>query len=123
MEKRKIKINNWELEVWVARTMGEKQRGVSVFDRLGENEGMLFEFKIPMRYGFWMKGVKFPIDIVWLRKEKIVGITREIPPGSGFSLLSLKAYYPPLPIDAALELASGAAAEMGLGAGDRLERK
>jgi uncharacterized membrane protein (UPF0127 family) len=121
MEKRKIKINNRELEVWVARTMGEKQRGASVFDRLGENEGMLFEFKIPMRYGFWMKGVKFPIDIVWLRKGKIVGITPEIPSGSGFSLLGLKVYYPPVPIDAALELASGAAVAMGLKVEDKLE--
>ncbi|MDE2099368.1 MAG: DUF192 domain-containing protein [Patescibacteria group bacterium] len=122
MEKKKIKIKDRELEVWVARTMGEKQRGVSILNSL-ERTGMLFEFKIPMRYGFWMKGVKFPIDIIWLRKNKIVGITEDVPIGNGFSLLSLKAYYPPSPIDAALELASGAAAEMGLGVGDRMERK
>lgn len=120
MEKRKIKINGQEVGVWVARTMGERQRGVSVLDSL-EGTGMLFEFKVPMRYGFWMKGVRFPIDIVWLRKGRIVGITPEIPPGSGFSLLGLKAYYPPVSIDAALELASGFVAAMGLKAGDKLE--
>ncbi len=120
MEKRKIKIGGRELEVLVAETIRDKQRGVSILNTL-EGTGMLFEFKVPMRYGFWMKGVKFPIDIIWLRKGKVVGITEDIPPGSGFSLLGLKAYYPPVPIDAALELASGAAAAIGLKEGDGLE--
>jgi len=27
---------------------------------------MLFVFQQPGRYGFWMIGMKFPIDIIWL---------------------------------------------------------
>ena len=27
---------------------------------------MLFVFQQPYRYGFWMMGMKFPIEIIWL---------------------------------------------------------
>jgi len=39
---------------------------------LTENQGMLFVFEQPYRYGFWMKGMKFPIDIIWLDSNGVV---------------------------------------------------
>ena len=31
-----------------------------------EDEGMLFVYDRPSRQAFWMKDMKFPIDIIWL---------------------------------------------------------
>jgi len=31
-----------------------------------ENEGMLFVYEGASRQGFWMKDMKFPIDIIWI---------------------------------------------------------
>jgi uncharacterized protein len=33
---------------------------------MSENQGMLFVMHFPARYGFWMKEMKFPLDILWL---------------------------------------------------------
>jgi len=54
----------------IAKTEEERARGLMFRDRLGENEGMLFIFEEPDFYSFWMKNMKFPIDIIWLSEEK-----------------------------------------------------
>lgn len=37
---------------------------------LKENEGMLFVLNSSSRGGFWMKDMKFPIDVIWLNENK-----------------------------------------------------
>jgi uncharacterized membrane protein (UPF0127 family) len=44
-------------------------------NQLKENEAMLFVFQQSARHSFWMKDMKFPIDIIWLDSdEKVVYI-------------------------------------------------
>jgi uncharacterized membrane protein (UPF0127 family) len=44
---------------------------------------MLFVFDAPQRQGFWMKDMKFAIDIVWLDESKsIVHIESNVLPSS-----------------------------------------
>jgi uncharacterized protein len=62
----KVMINDFELRVYLAITNDQQVKGLSVKDHLKENEGMLFVFEQPTRQGFWMKDMKFPIDIIWL---------------------------------------------------------
>ena len=62
----KIIINDFELRVELALTHDQQVKGLSVKDHLKENEGMLFVYEQPSRQGFWMKDMKFPIDIIWL---------------------------------------------------------
>lgn len=46
-----------------------------------ENEGMLFVYDGPSRQGFWMKDMKFPIDIIWLNGTgSIVHIEENLTP-------------------------------------------
>jgi hypothetical protein len=62
----KVIINNFELRVYLAVTNDQQVNGLSVKDHLNENEGMLFVYEQPTRQAFWMKDMKFPIDIIWL---------------------------------------------------------
>lgn len=114
MQRKKITLGDKELNVWIAGTTREKRVGVSLLDKLEKEEGMIFTFKIPMRYGFWMRGVGFPIDIIWIRRGKVIGVTDNIPAGKGLSLFSLKAYYPPASVDCVIEVAGGETARLGI---------
>jgi uncharacterized membrane protein (UPF0127 family) len=40
---------------------------------------MLFVFEQPDYYSFWMKDMKFPIDIIFINKNKIVDIFQDVP--------------------------------------------
>ncbi len=65
----------------LAMTEEERQRGLMFREDLGENQGMLFLFSEEGIYPFWMKNMKFSIDILWLDKEKrVVHIEAEVPP-------------------------------------------
>jgi hypothetical protein len=48
----------------IAITGEQTTKGLDIKNNLTENQGMLFVFQQPDRYGFWMMGVKFPIDII-----------------------------------------------------------
>jgi uncharacterized membrane protein (UPF0127 family) len=51
----------------------EKQRvGLGVRESMEEGEAMLFLFATESRHPFWMNGMEFPIDIIWLDADKIV---------------------------------------------------
>lgn len=76
-----VSINNFTLTADLALTSEQITKGLAVKDTLNENEGMLFVFSNPSRSGFWMKDMKFPIDIIWLNKDKeIVHIEKNLQP-------------------------------------------
>ena len=65
-----LKIGEKTLNIEVEITDAERMQGLSGREELGENEGMLFVFEQQGYYDFWMKDMKFPIDIIWLDKNK-----------------------------------------------------
>lgn len=65
-----VKIGGVILNVEVADTSTERIKGLSGKEELSEDEGMLFVFDKEGYYGIWMKEMNFPIDIVWLDKNK-----------------------------------------------------
>jgi|SRR3989344_2747255 len=75
----------------VMESLEEKSTGLMFRDSLDENKGLLFVYNTPEKRGFWMKNVKFPIDILWLdKKNKVVYIERDVPGCMG----DCKVYYP-----------------------------
>jgi uncharacterized membrane protein (UPF0127 family) len=68
----KVVINQKEYILSIAKTDEERSRGLAKFDTIKENEGMLFIFDVPGRYSFYMKDMKFNIDIIFLDQNKIV---------------------------------------------------
>ena len=73
----KVIINDFDLRVYLAVTNDQQVNGLSVKDHLNENEGMLFVYEQPTRQGFWMKDMKFPIDIIWLDNNGTVVYIRD----------------------------------------------
>lgn len=61
----------------------ERTRGLSGRQCIAPSQAMLFVFDAPQRQGFWMKDMKFAIDIVWLDESKsIVHIESNVSPSS-----------------------------------------
>ncbi|MBI2639643.1 MAG: DUF192 domain-containing protein [Candidatus Sungbacteria bacterium] len=105
-----ISIREALLRVGVASTPILRARGLSGRDSLARDAGMLFTFDKPGFYSFWMKDMRFPIDIIWLRDKKIVYIAKNVsPPGTGVPDSKLKVYSPPVEADMVLEVNAGIA--------------
>ncbi len=64
-----VKIAGKILKVELALTQKEQEQGLSGRDNLKEDEGMLFVFSHIDKYSFWMKDMKFPLDIIWLSED------------------------------------------------------
>ncbi len=100
------------VDVSIAVTEPARERGLSGRAGLGPNEGMYFVFQQPDRYGFWMKEMRFPIDIIWISNGQIADITTNLPvPGPDGALPT---YAPKVPIDRVLEVNAGFAEAHGL---------
>lgn len=67
-----ITVNDQILIADISATVEQRIKGLSVKDALGENEAMLFVFDVEAEHRFWMKDMKFPIDIIWISSDKIV---------------------------------------------------
>jgi uncharacterized membrane protein (UPF0127 family) len=67
--------------VLIADTPALRELGLSSRDSLPEESGMLFVFEQPDTYNFWMKDMKFPIDIIWLDDSfKVLHVEKEVSP-------------------------------------------
>jgi uncharacterized protein len=77
----KVTINNFDLTVYLAITNEQIIKGLVIKDQLKENEGMLFVYQLPAKYTFSMRGMKFPIDIIWLdNARKVIHIEHSLDP-------------------------------------------
>lgn len=77
----KIRIGNTVIDLQLALTKTDQEIGLAKFSSLPENEGMLFIFNKPDTYSFWMKDMKFPIDIIWISEDfKIIHIEKSLSP-------------------------------------------
>lgn len=76
----KAKIGSYEFNLAIAKTDKEKQIGLAKYKNIPQNFGILFPFEKPDYYAFWMKGMKFPIDIIYIKQNKIVDIHENIQP-------------------------------------------
>ncbi len=56
----------------------ERMLGLMFRDKIPEDRGMLFIFDEDVNYSFWMKNMKFNIDIIFIdQNKKIVSITKD----------------------------------------------
>jgi uncharacterized protein len=67
-----VTVNGQVLFADIAATDEQRTEGLAVKDSLAENEAMLFVFDNEAEHTFWMKNMKFPIDIIWLDSDKTV---------------------------------------------------
>ncbi len=113
-----VRVGNNLFSVDIADTVAERTQGLSGRQALGKNQGMVFFFDEPDLYGFWMKGMLFPIDIVWIREYRVIGVSEDLPPASE---ASPRIYYPPSLVDTVLEVRAGEVQDRGIAVGEQVE--
>lgn len=115
-----VLLKGEQLEIMVAKSVWQKQRGLGKRASLGKFDGMLFIFNEPSRLGVVMREMKFPIDVVWFREGKVVDIAPALSLAPDVPERELPVYYPRTEADIFLELSSGWAREHNLKLGDEL---
>jgi len=79
--KAKVTVKGFELDADIPITSELVAKGLAVKNQLKENEAMLFVFEESAKHSFWMKDMKFPIDIIWLNSNgKVVYIEQNLQP-------------------------------------------
>lgn len=111
----RLRFGAHELRVGAALTAAEQARGLAGRLSLGPDEGLLFVFPSNGYPSFWMKGMRFPIDIVWLSDDwQVLGINADIRPESFPAM-----YVPSLPVRYVLETNAHWAEQHGVSVGAR----
>ena len=109
-----IKVGGVPMRVDVANTAESRQLGLSGRQDIGSVVGLLMVFDEPGYHGIWMKGMRFPIDVIWISEDfRVVGITRNLTPES-----YPKIFEPPEPIRYVLETNISFADVYGISTGD-----
>jgi len=113
----KARINGNEFIIEVAVSLDEQEKGLSIRQTLPENRGMLFLFPKKSRYPFWMKGMNFSLDMVWMDGDKIVDITKGAKPSKESEPPIIK---PSVKADKVLEINAGLCDKFGIAIGDTI---
>ncbi len=116
-----LKIADKEISIEIAETQDQQSQGLSGRESIEENQGMLFIFPLPDFPVFWMKDMNFPIDIVWIKGDAVIEITKNVQPQPGVPNEKLITYSPRKPADKVLELKAGWADRNGLKVGEKVE--
>ncbi|MBI1974619.1 MAG: DUF192 domain-containing protein [Candidatus Zambryskibacteria bacterium] len=111
-----VQISDKIFKVEVADTDAKRVQGLSGRDNLPEDSGMLFVFDKPGAYGFWMKDMKFSLDIAWLGQNKeILWIERAVSPDT-----YPQVFYSPRDTLYVLEIPAGSFEKLGVDIGDEV---
>ena len=114
-----LKIKDLDISLLVSDTEETRTKGLSEIDALPEGSAMLFVFDKPDTYGFWMKDMKFPIDVIWLdEKMKITHIEKNVSPDT-----FPNKFFPPEKSLYVIEFNAGFSEQNGLAVGNILDLK
>lgn len=112
----KMTVNNHTFTLTVADTEKKKEIGLSGQKSLAKNKGMLFPYETKTIPAFWMRNMKFPIDILFISDGKIVTLYKNVKPPVTNEQLTL--YQPSQPVDAVVEINAGLSEQFKLNVGD-----
>lgn len=116
-----LKLDNVSVLVEVAEDPLSRATGLSGRNSLPEKNGMLFLFDASARHGIWMKGMRFPLDIIWMREGAVVDLVENAPPPDiGVRDASLPVFMPDVEAESVLEVSAGFAKKYNIKIGDRV---
>ena len=115
-----VTIRGRALPVEIVRTSEAQARGLGGRESLEWDRGMLFPYEESGFPVFWMHDMRFDIDIVWIRDERIVSIAHRVPhpPDPRAEPVRVR---PPELVNMVLEVPAGYARARGWARGDRAE--
>lgn len=65
----------------IADSDEKRIKGLMFREDLAQNSGMLFIFPFEDKYSFWMKNMRFSLDMIWIGSDrKIVDINKNVLP-------------------------------------------
>ncbi len=100
----------------IVRTPEARAIGLSKYTTLNHDKGMLFVFSKSGTQCFWMKGMKFPLDIIWIdRDKKVLHIERNLKPET-----YPQEFCPDVPAKYVIEVSAGVSDEAGITDGQKL---
>jgi len=111
-----LKVGNNTIKLLTTPTSAAQTKGLGYRKSLPQNEGMLFVFNTPAVQCFWMKGMEFPLDIIWVSDQKVVQYI-----GYNFQPDSYpKPYCPPYLTQYVVEVNAGIAIRDGIKVNEQL---
>lgn len=100
----------------LATTPQAQARGLGGRSAMPSNQGMLFTFSNPGLECFWMKGMRFSLDMIWLNKQKkVVYVQSNVAPST-----YPNSFCPTLPAKYVIELDAGQVEAMHLQQGQHI---
>ena len=114
-----VEIRSTRVEGEVAASPEAQRQGLSGRAKLEWGDGMVFLYETGGFQTFWMIDMKFPIDMVWIRKGRVIGVHHNVPaPEPGTPHNELPRYGPKELVDTVLEVPAGYARAHGWTRGD-----
>src|SRR5258708_475594 len=116
-----ITLHDRQLTFEVVTTPASWTQGLSDRTTLG-SDGMLFLLPNKAIQQFWMKGMKFGLDFLWINDFQVADVTKNIPPP--FPSIpdgDLPVYAPSMLVNMVLEMNAGAVEKYGIVPGDRIK--
>lgn len=111
-----IKISTNVIRAEEATTPAQRAKGLGGRNCISDDQGMLFEFEKPDYYSFWMKDMKFPIDIIWINKNhQVVTIKPNLSPST-----YPQTFINDFPAQYVLELKAGQSLKLGIDQGTKI---
>jgi uncharacterized membrane protein (UPF0127 family) len=98
----------------IALTPAAREQGLSGKPELQADHALLMAFPSEGEWGIWMKDMNFPIDIVWLSKDKkVIYVVKDAPPEDQTTV-----YKPEKPAMYVVELPSGTTSSKAINLND-----
>lgn len=114
---KEVCIRDFCIQTELAVTDKSKQKGLMFRKSMPENQGMLFVFKKEAPLSFWMKNMRFPLDMIWMDSQrKVVDIYEYALPCKDVC----KTITPQADAQFVLEVNAGFAKQYGIKIGDIL---
>ena len=110
-----LNLNKQPIKLYLADNEAVRNRGLSAIPCLAKNEGMLFVFDRPDYYSFWMKEMRFPLDIIFVNNRRVVDIVSNLSPDT-----YPRSVQPRTPANCVVELNAGVTKILGLSRGSTL---
>lgn len=77
---KRVYIRDVPVKAEVVKTETRIEQGLAGRSNLPNGRGMLFEMPDNDTQRFWMKGMRFAIDIIWIENGRVIGCEKNISP-------------------------------------------
>lgn len=117
-----IVVGDTPLTVDLALEPEEQSLGLGYRNGLEPETGMLFVFENADSRTFWMKGMRFCLDIIWIADDEIVGAAESAcPDPAGTRDEERQRFQSEEPVTSVLEVPAGWLSDNGYGEGTKVQ--